>query len=238
MNQPSVDPRTHPPFWRHDWYTLHRLRQAIENTIQQYFHHLPDGPIVDVGAGSAPYKSLFSVVDKPYLCCDIDDNAQVKITPGEALPLEAKSSAAVVSFQVLEHVWDLDWYLGECLRVLNDNGYLLLSTHGVWPYHPHPTDFRRWTIDGLSKELEVRGFEIVSVTPLLGPLAWTLQVRALGYHDLLRRFGAPGHIVSTLICSILNARMVFEDAITPANVRKNNAAVYLMVAKPQKERVS
>ena len=42
------------------------------------------------------------------------------------------------SFQVLEDVWDLDWYSGECLRVLKPGGWLLLSTHGSWPIAPAP----------------------------------------------------------------------------------------------------
>ena len=36
----------------------------------------------------------------------------------------------VASFQVLEHVWDLDAYLGEARRALRPEGWLLLSTHG------------------------------------------------------------------------------------------------------------
>src|SRR5690606_18285456 len=96
---------------------------------------------------------------------------------GEALPIESAAADCVVSFQVLEHVWDLDAYLLECRRLMSKNGRLILSTHGTWLYHPHPGDYRRWTRDGLIRDLEMRGFEIESIDAAVGPLAWTTQFR-------------------------------------------------------------
>lgn len=156
---------------------------------------------------------------------------QIRLEPGVPLPLPDKSADVVVSFQVLEHVWDLDWYLGECKRLLRDNGRLVLSTHGVWLYHPHPTDFRRWTRDGLVKELESRGLIVESITGVVGPLAWTTQFRSLGYHHLLSRIPVLGKLLSALVCSFMNARMAVEDAITPAVQVDANAAVYLVIAR-------
>lgn len=225
--------RARPPFQRHDWYTLLRLRQGIEKSIRKHFRKLPDGPLIDMGAGEMPYKMLFAGLGRPYIDCDISETALVPLVNGQPVPLETGSAAAVLSFQVLEHVWDLDWYLGECRRLLKPQGRLLLSTHGVWLYHPHPTDFRRWTRDGLRRELETRGFEIIGVLPLIGPLAWTLQFRALGYHQALNRLPFAGQFLSALACSVFNARMVFEDAITPQNIRSDNAAVYLFIARPR-----
>ena len=76
------------------------------------------------------------------------------------MPLPDGCAKVIVSFQVLEHVWDLDWYFSEIRRLLAPGGTLLLSTHGTWLYHPHPTDFRRWTREGLRMELSSRGFVV------------------------------------------------------------------------------
>jgi len=47
----------------------------------------------------------------------------------------------VVSFQVLEHIRDVSLYPRECERVLRSRDQLLLTTHGIWEYHPTPTVF-------------------------------------------------------------------------------------------------
>ena len=154
----------------------------------------------------------------------------VTLVPGHEIDILSSSADWVVSFQVLEHVWDLDWYLGECRRVLKSDGVLMLSTHGTWLFHPHPTDFRRWTRDGLREEIRRRGFDVVSLTPIVGPLAWTTQFRSLAYHHFLSRIPFIGKILSALVCAFMNSRMKFEDRITPRAQLENNAAVYIVLA--------
>jgi hypothetical protein len=56
--------------------------------------------------------------------------------------------------------------------VLQPGGKLILTTHGVWEDHGCPYDFRRWTADGLSRELEQAGFQVRKVAKLTtGPRA-------------------------------------------------------------------
>ncbi len=187
--------------------------------------------VVDLGCGDMPYRPLFEARGAHYVGCDIDTTAPVPITPLERIPLADGSAKAVVSFQVLEHVWDLGWYLGECRRLLRDDGRLLLSTHGSWLYHPHPTDFRRWTRDGLVREIEAHGFAVEHITGVMGPLAWTTQFRLLGYREILRRIPLLGPLVLPLVVTTMNLRMELEEAITPASVRQTNACVYVVVAR-------
>jgi SAM-dependent methyltransferase len=191
----------------------------------------PGARVVDLGCGDAPYRSLFVGRGAEYVCCDIDGSGDVvRLEPGRRVPLDDRSAAAVVSFQVLEHVWDLDWYLGEAHRLLEPGGRLLLSTHGTWLYHPHPTDFRRWTRDGLVRELETRGFEVLRVSGIVGPLAWTTQFRLLGVREALLRAGAFGRMVLAPIAVLMNARMALEDAVTPSRIRETNAAIYVTLS--------
>ena len=53
---------------------------------------------------------------------------------------------AVLSTQVLEHVADPGALPAERFRVLRPGGRLLLSTHGIFVYHPDPDDYWRWTV--------------------------------------------------------------------------------------------
>lgn len=233
-----TSPRLAPPFWRHDAYTLGRLATEVRVAAQALLVDAGPSPtVVDLGAGEAPYRSLFEDHRARYVCCDIDlpaGSPGIRIEPGVPVPLADGCARLVVSFQVLEHVWDLDWYLGQARRLLDAQGSLLLSTHGTWLYHPHPTDFRRWTRTGLITELTERGFDVVSVRGLVGPLAWTTQFRALGWNRVLQSVPLLGPILAALSNSLHHLRMRLEDRITPAGWKDDNAAIYLVVARPAK----
>jgi SAM-dependent methyltransferase len=226
-----TSPRLDPPFWRHDAYTLRRLALAIRSAAARLLPPGRPATVVDIGAGDAPYRALFAPERTRYVCCDLEDGAEVRIASGSPIPLPDRHADVVVSFQVLEHVWDLDWYLGEARRLLKDDGSLLLSTHGTWLFHPHPTDFRRWTRDGLVREIESRGFAVQSIEPAVGPLAWTTQFRLLGYHAVLSRVPLLGGLLFKPLALLMYLRMVLEDAVTPPALTATNAAIYIVVAK-------
>lgn len=227
--------RLSPPWWQHDAYSLRRLAAALGRMMAT---HLPGtgGAVADLGAGEAPYRGLFEARGFRYLRCDLAETASdIVIEPGRPLPIADGTMAVVASFQVLEHVWDLDWYLGEALRILAPQGRLLLSTHGVWPYHPHPGDFRRWTRTGLVAELESRGFAVVDVEGVVGPLAWTTQFRTIGLCQVLQKLPGVGGLLSGLVGLCRYAQMWLEDRITPAPWIQNNAAIYVVVAERSRE---
>src|SRR5262249_60491977 len=59
--------------------------------------------------------------------------------------------AVVLCTQVLEHGGDPAAAVRELRRVLRPGGCALVSTHGVYPYHPNPDDLWRWTHEGLAR---------------------------------------------------------------------------------------
>lgn len=221
--------------WRHDAYTLRGLQAALQSAVDEIQSAGTPalGRVVDMGAGAAPYRSLFETLGGAYVACDIGagPGIDVIINDDGTTSLEASAADCVVSFQVLEHVWDVAGYLNECKRLLRPEGRLLLSTHGTWLYHPHPGDYRRWTRDGLCKELNKSGFDVVAVKPVVGPLAWTTQFRAIAYHHVLERFGAIGRLASIPLGYSFYLRMLLEDRMTPRALTETNAAVYVVIAK-------
>lgn len=230
MRHDGGSDRLAPSWWDHQRHVLVALRRALERLLGEIDPGAGER-VVDLGCGDAPYRSWFETRACEYVRCDLAGDVDVLIAPGAPVALPAGGAAGVVSFQVLEHVWDLDWYLGEALRLLAPGGWLLLSTHGTWPYHPHPTDFRRWTRDGLVGELEARGFVVDRVEGVVGPLAWTTQIRLLGWREALRRLPGLGPALLPPIAVLANLRMAVEDAITPAAIREVNACVYAVVAR-------
>jgi SAM-dependent methyltransferase len=233
MIAPAGARRLAPPCWDHQWYPLRSLARALDEAARKRLPALRGGVVVDLGCGDSPYQSLLTQHGGAnYIRCDLGNMADVAIVPGQPVDLPTASADLVVSFQVLEHVWDLDWYLGEARRLLKPSGQLLLTTHGSWLYHPHPGDFRRWTRTGLTQELAVRGLDVEHCQGLIGPLAWTTQFRLLGLREALRRVPLVGAAVVPPVACLMNLRMSLEDAITPADITADNACIYLTISRP------
>src|SRR5262249_15291663 len=102
---------------------------------------------------------------------------------------------------------------------------------GVWLYHPHPTDFRRWTRDGLRDELQLRGFQVETSIPVVGPLAWTTQFRLLGFRHALAKIPYLGAALCYPLAVLMNLRMAVADAVPPKSIHETNACVYVMRAR-------
>jgi SAM-dependent methyltransferase len=152
------------------------LTAAVQRLIGELA--LPSGGrILDFGCADMPYRSLLPA-GVEYVGADLagNEDATVIIQGDGTLPVADQSFDAVLSTQVLEHVQDPRVYLSECLRVLRPGGRLLLSTHGVFPYHPDPVDLWRWTCEGLRREVENAGFEVVQFEGVIGMAATGLQL--------------------------------------------------------------
>ncbi len=148
------------------------------------------GVWLDFGCGGSPYRPLFSGVSR-YLRADVaGEDLDITVRPPEALDLPDGSVDGIVSTQVLEHVWDIDWYLRECHRVLVPGGRLILTTHGTWADHFWPEDYRRWTTNGLRGEVEQRGFVVQTVRQVTSGMRAVITLWELKGRVALRGEGA------------------------------------------------
>ncbi len=81
----------------------------------------------------------------------------------DKIPLEADRFDTVLCNAVLEHVEHIDAVMAELVRVLKPGGRLIVSIPFLQPYHASPTDFRRFTVEGIRQLGETRGLEVVQV---------------------------------------------------------------------------
>jgi SAM-dependent methyltransferase len=107
------------------------------------------------------------------------------VTDAELLPFAADTFQRIECDAVLEHVRDPERVMDEMCRVLAPGGYLHLVTPFCHPFHEHPKDFRRFTLDGL-KQL-AGPMEIVAEGWRTGPAA-TLLVFIIEFVKLLLPF--------------------------------------------------
>lgn len=228
MHTESAQRRLHPRIVDSDWLVLREMRPAIRKLAARV---AGDGKLaIDLGCGSQPYRAIFDALGVIYRGADFG-NADVLIHENGRVDAADASADLVLSFQVLEHVRNVGQYLGEARRILREGGWLILSTHGTWLYHPHPEDHRRWTRHGLLAEIACHGFETTECIPVLGPLAWTTLLRLICGYQMCLRLPVFGRAIAALLAVIMNARGYLENLVTPDWVRQDNACVYVTLSR-------
>lgn len=132
--------------------------------------------VLDVGCGRKPYRRYFED-SQLYIGIDKNPKAADVVGVAEALPVRNAIFDVVLCTQVLEHVEQPQKALNEMKRVLRTNGLLILSTHGFWIEEHEPTDYWRWTFQGLTKILDECRFKIIetmSMEPVVSFFQTTL----------------------------------------------------------------
>jgi len=142
------------------------IRKGLHESIKKIAPTIT-GSVLDFGCGSKPYESLFTN-SQSYIGVDIEasghnhTNSKVDFFyNGKKLPFEDGEFDAVISFEVFEHVFNLEEVLLEINRVLKPDGQLLLSIPFAWDEHEIPFDFARYTSFGICHILNKNGFQVV-----------------------------------------------------------------------------
>lgn len=183
-------PRRHDRTYWHLVLLLDRVTRVAHSEMLE-----GGGRLLDYGCGNKPYRELFAKKFAQHVGADIAGNVDAELVlDGEGrVPAPDASFDGVLSSQVLEHVASPRLYLAEARRVLRPGGSLILSTHGIWPYHPDPTDFWRWTRDGLVREITEAGFEVQLVQGVFGLESSALQLWQDATFERLPRLLRPAY---------------------------------------------
>jgi SAM-dependent methyltransferase len=107
---------------------------------------------------------------KNFLYTDIEKTGITDvINDGHCLPFKDNSFDTVMIIAVLEHVKEPQIVVNEIHRVLKKGGIVYSTTPFLQPYHPSPTDYWRFTKEGL-KHL-FRDFDIKDIGVCAGPVS-------------------------------------------------------------------
>ena len=122
------------------------------------------GMILNAGAGS---RDISPIIKGKLFNQDIPHGIHNKgihiYSPIDRIPVKAKTFDTIFCNAVLEHVKNPHEVVEEFHRVLKDEGHIYVAVPFMQPEHLDPTDFWRFTADGLKRIVEQHGFEVVKV---------------------------------------------------------------------------
>lgn len=200
---------------------FHVIRAGLYRAVAEAAPKI-GGAVLDFGCGSKPYRSLFTKVDR-YIGLDVaisghdHHSSDVDVFyDGRTIPFPDNQFDAIVSFEVLEHVFDIDAILSEWRRVLRPGGKVLATLPFAWDEHELPFDFGRYTSFGIRHVFERRGF-IVDAVEKNGNYVTAIGQMAIAYlvqHAFPRR-GIGARIGQLLVICPLTVLTMLLGRILP-----------------------
>ncbi len=155
---------------------LHRLRALepqvvdgdlfppIERELDGYTH-LFTGRVLNAGAGD---RDISHLVPGEIVNQDIESghhSANIDVwSPLHDIPFDDGWFDAIICNAVLEHVENPEEIVAEFARVTRPGAILYLCVPFMQPEHLDPTDFQRYTQDGLATLVRRHGFEVREVS--------------------------------------------------------------------------
>jgi|LGVF01.1.fsa_nt_gb SAM-dependent methyltransferase len=146
------------------------------------------GRVIDLGCGTASYKEDVLKVANEYIGVDWENsphdqtNVDIFADLTKRLPFDDHFADTVVSFQVMEHLPEPDFFLSECYRILKKNGKLFITVPFMWHIHEAPYDYYRYTRYGLTYMLKKNGFTDIEIKENTG--FWQMWILKFNYHTV------------------------------------------------------
>ncbi len=113
--------------------------------------------ILNVGSGSTRFRPTIKNLDI------ISGKGVDYVGSAENIPFKTASVDLIITQEVFEHIRDPQKALKECHRVLKQGASIFFQVPFIIGYHPGPTDFLRFTKEGIIEILEKTGFKVLQI---------------------------------------------------------------------------
>jgi SAM-dependent methyltransferase len=139
----------------------------LDENLEGVQHYLK-GRILNAGSG---IRDVSHLIEGELINQDLgwpgDETANLHIrSPLHKIPVESDYFDTILNIAVLEHVESPEDVLAEFFRVLKPGGHLILEVPFLQPEHKVPTDFQRYTKDGVIRLVNKIGFEVIQIKGL------------------------------------------------------------------------
>ena len=196
-------------------------RWGLYQHIKKLAPHI-NGQLVDVGCGQKPYRNLFNV--SKYIGIEIDSPITRRMNKadifydGKTLPLSNESADAILSNQVLEHIFEPAQFFKEINRVLKVKGKLLLTVPFIWDEHEQPYDYARYSSFGLKYLLEAHGFNILRQEKSVCDFRLFIQLFTSQLHKVtMTKFTLINYLTTAILIAPFNILGIILTPILPKN---------------------
>lgn len=157
--------------------TIQEIFPPIEEEFAPY-KHLFVGKVLNAGAGN---RDISRLIQGELYNQDIPQglhNGNIHIySPLHKIPKPNGFFDVIICNAVLEHVENPEEVVAEFARVCRSSGVLYLGVPFMQPEHKDPTDFQRYTADGLANLVKRHGFvveRLEAVHNIYTTLAWII----------------------------------------------------------------
>ena len=143
---------------------FHYSRSEQDSDIRKFiFDKKMYGKYLDIGGGRASWvqsTSLIPTEAEESVTINIDEEYNPDyVMDATQMTFPDNSFDVVIAISVMEHVSNPELFLSEVYRVLKKGGYLIIQTPFLVKVHAFPSDFWRYTEEGLNIKLQEQGFE-------------------------------------------------------------------------------
>ena len=192
--------------------------QPLEQELAPVAPYL-QGHLLNAGCGSRDISAYLHAQGVTAITnYDLESrDPDVVLGPMESMPFAEKQFDTVLCNAVLEHVVDAESSIRELARVVKPGGHVVVAVPFLQPFHACPTDYRRYTNDGLADLGQRAGLDVVCILPahsIAQTLGWILWEYARERGGLFRRAFAWATAFVITRCSSRTDRALIRNANT------------------------
>ncbi len=133
---------------------------SAKRFLKKYYQ---PGRILNIGSGPLRLgPDIINVDVYPYEGVDI-------VADALSIPVVDSSISLIISDNVMEHVDDPNAAVKEIHRILTPSGVAYICIPFMYPFHPSPSDFQRFTKEGILELM--KDFEILEIGVRAGPFS-------------------------------------------------------------------
>ena len=140
-------------------------RIAEHDAIRKVMLH---GSVIDLGGGKdSGYRSIFRG-EYTMISANLDghETTDIHCDLEEPVPVADATYDGVVMINTLEHIYHCHELVAESFRISKQGADIVIVVPFLFPVHPSPRDFWRFTADTLENMLTETGYTDVRVTPI------------------------------------------------------------------------